>query len=51
MNDKAPELRDDDPESPFPDVPLEIYWALPEADRAGIEQIIRDMIKGRNSKH
>jgi hypothetical protein len=36
---------------PFPLVPPEVYWALPEADRAGIEQIIRDMIEKRNSKY
>ena len=42
-NDDIPDAQDD-PELPFPLVPSELYWALPEADGAGIEQIIRDMI-------
>lgn len=42
---------DDLPEWPFLHIPPELFWSLPEADRAGLEQIIRDMIDGTNSKH
>lgn len=41
---------DDQPEWPFRHIPPELFWSLPEADRAGLEQI-RDMIDGTNSKH
>lgn len=51
MTEKPQDQLDEDPEWPFPDVPPELYWSLPEAERAGLEQIIRDMIDKTNSKH
>lgn len=51
MSDDTPSPDDAQPAWPFPDIPPEVYWSLPEADRAGLEQIIRDMIDGTNSKY
>lgn len=51
MTEPQHESEDDAPEWPWPDVPPELYWSLPEADRDGLEQIVRDMINGTNSKH
>lgn len=45
------EFEDEPPEWPFPHIPPDLYWALPAADRVALEQIIRDMLAGRNTKH
>lgn len=50
MSDEAADPQDE-AEWHFEYTPPELYWALPEADRVGIEQIIRDMIEKKNSKH
>jgi hypothetical protein len=51
MNGSGQESNDDQPDWPFPHIPPELYWSLPEADRAGLEQIIKDLVDGTNSKH
>ena len=51
MNENPLDQLGNDAEWPFPHIPPDVYWSLPEADRIGLEQVIRDMIEKTNSKH
>lgn len=51
MNNETTDGQEEEAAWPFPHVPPALYWTLSEADRAGLEQIIRDILEKTNSKH
>lgn len=51
MTDSVYDFDNDSVAWPFPNVPIEDVLALPDADRAFMEQVLLDMANGTDSRH